>query len=230
MIALLVAGCVTETGNPDLDVPPLDIAVVARTSAPERVVVGDGPADGLRITEAFVTIRELRFERAEDCASGGTDEGEIEGLWTVDLVNVEPRPLDLPDGGYCRVRLRLDRAEGGDLDDRSIVLHGERADAVPFTVESRDNRELELRSDGEPFRLDALRGGLLLAFDTAVWLGDVGIEALEPDGGEIRVDEDTNDAALDRFESAVEDSLELFDDGDGNHAVEDDANPLAEGR
>lgn len=161
---------------------------------------------------------------AEACDSGGTTQTDIAGPWTVDLVGApDALPVTLPDVGYCRLRLRLDR----DDDDRSVRMRGERADGVPFRIESRDNPDLEIRTDGGPFRLSPAGVGLVLAFDLALWLEDVGLDALEPDGdGEIVIDDEENRDALDAFEDALERSLALYEDLDGDHAVDPESEPL----
>lgn len=222
-----LAGCITETGNPEFE-SRRELSAQARTSDPAEVSLGGSDGAGVTIDSASVTMKEVRLEAAERCDEGGAAEGEIEGPWTVDLLGVDDAlPIELPDEGYCRLRLRLDPADGGPFDDRSIVISGQRSDGVRFQIESRRNEELEIRSRGEPFRLDPEGSGLLIGFDVASWLGDVGIASLE--GDPILVSDDENRDALDRFEEAIERSLELFEDLDGDREIDDLERSLASG-
>ena len=220
-VAVVAAGCGTEIGNPELN-----LAALARTTQPDDVGIEEGP--GIAVDEAVVTLRDVKFDTSEVCDSGQERESEIEGPWTVDLVAVDALPVALEGRSFCRVRLRLDRADGGALDDVSVRIAGRRADDVPFVIESRDTPDLDLRARGaDTFTLDADAQELLLAFDVARWL-DIDLDGLTPEtDGTIRIDDDTNRDTLDAFDEALEDSLELFEDLEGDRSIDDDDAALA---
>ncbi|HHO50041.1 MAG TPA: hypothetical protein ENK18_04015 [Deltaproteobacteria bacterium] len=228
-IASQLFACVTETGNPEYDFQG-SLVALARTSSPADVGAGAGRRAEPRVVvdQAAITLREIRFEEAGSCGGGGRSEADIEGPWTVELIQAGALPLELAVRSFCRLRLRLDRAEGGVHDDRSVSIEGTRRDGTPFVIESRATPELELRAEGgEPFQIDDEALDLLLAFDLAGWLA-FDLDVLSPGGdGTIRIDDDTNDGALDQFEDALEDSLQLFEDTQGDRDVADGDTPLA---
>ena len=217
VIVLLFMGCATEIGNPEGTFEG-NFAALARTT--DDAAVGIELGNGDIVSSAIVTLREVRFESAERCDNGVVQESEIKGPWTVDLVETDTLPIKLLDQEFCRLRLRLDRAEGGPLDDLSVELTGKRSDGTPFLLRSRNKPTLELRTeDGDPFKVTDASDQLLLAFDMARWLA-FDLDGLEAGGdGTIVIDEDDNGSALDVFEDAVEVSLDLFDDRDGDGLV-----------
>lgn len=215
ILSSMLFACVTEIGNPE---GTIDVAALARTSAPESVGITAG--GDLTITRARVTLREIRLEPADRC-DNDAGEIDIEGPWTVDLASGDLMELVPIEGRtFCRLRLRIDRDEADDL---SLVVEGTRADDVPFVLESRANPTLELRArDGQPaFTLDDALDGVALAFDLARWLPfdadslDVGKD------GVIRVDHDNNRDTLDLVEDGLEDALDLYSDADGDGALDE---------
>lgn len=227
-IVTLFVGCATEIGNPEGTFEG-NFAALARTT--DDAAVGIELGTGTIVSSAVVTLREVRFDAAERCDKGVEKESEIEGPWTVDLVRAAALPIKLVDKQFCRLRLRLDRAEEGPLDDVSIELTGERSDGTAFVLRSRDTPSVELRAkDDTPFEITGASDQLLLAFDMATWLSfDLDALIVGADGT-ILIDDDKNGDALDEFEDAVEESLELFDDRDGDGAVGVQDVPLASGR
>lgn len=228
---LALAGCsASETGNP---VGGRTLQLLARSSDP---VVGVGEDAELRVDAAWVVLDDIRFESAAQCDSGETREADIDGPIIVDLVQrPEPLPLALEDTAYCRVRVKQDRAERvpngapEELEDASIVVTGTRRDGTPFVIRTRREREAELRSESEPFELDAATNALILAFDVGKWLEGVELDTAEPnDEGVIRIDDDNDDDRLERFEENVEAALELFRDRDEDGALDPDDDPLAQ--
>ena len=221
VLMLLASGCATEIGNPEFD-----FAALARTTQPDEVGLGEG--QGITVEEALVTVREVRFDAVdEDCSDKVEQESDIEGPWTIDLVAGDALPVSLEARSFCRLRVRFDRAEGSELDDVSVRLTGRRSDDVPFVIASREKPDLELRARGaEAFTLSDDVQQLLLTFDVAQWL-DFDLDALTPGAdGTLRVDDDNNEDALDAFDDALEESLELFEDLDrgprrraGRHAT-----------
>lgn len=229
-LLLVLASCLTETGNPELHAR---LALAARTSAPERVELG-ADAEGLAVHEAWVAVERARFVQGEVCDRPG--EIEIDAPPVVaDVVAGEVVEFPARAGGYCRVRLRIDEAEGvpsgapPELDERTVVVKGQRADGVPFTILTDERFEIDVRvkDGGAPFTLEEGREALVLAFDVAAWLDGVALDEATVTDGAILVSEDSNEALLAAFEANTERIFELFEDGDRDGRVDDDDDPVA---
>lgn len=221
---LLALACVTETGNPELDVALRPTA----TSSDSKVAA----APLWQVSGAWVLIDDVRLVEGDDCDAVGEVEHDAEGPFETDLLADPPLTVHIPAVAtdYCRLRVRLDPADGvadapAELDDHSVLVEGSRG-GVPFVARSRRNFEVDLRSRSEPFPLAEGAADLLLAFDVGAWLGDLG-ELAPGDDGVIRIDED-HDEALDRFEAAVESAMSLHDDVDGDGSLDDDDGTLAD--
>lgn len=227
---LLLAGCVIETGNPELDVS----LAVTGTSTTERVAVDGVPE--LEVTGAYVIVDDTRLVEAEGCETAAEVEYGAEGPFAVDLLAADPFTVTMRARAtdYCRLRVRLDRADGtpagfpAGMDDNAVYLEGTRADGVPFVLRSREKFEFDLRNDAG-FPLDEGNRQLVLAFDLGTWLTTIDLASASPGGdGVVRVDEDNNESLLERFEEGVESILELYDDEDGDGDVDDDDGSLAD--
>lgn len=227
---VVLASCLTETGNPELQAR---VTLAARTSAPDQVRVG-AEVDGLAVHEAWVSIERLRFVQGEVCDVPG--EVEIDAPPVVaDVVPGEVVEFPARAGGYCRVRLRFEEAESvpGDappaLADRTIVVTGQRADGVPFTIVTDEDFEIDLRvkDGGAPFTLEEGRDALILAFDVAAWLDGVPLDEATVTGGEILVSEASNPSLLAAFEANTQRVFDLFEDPDGDGRLDDDSAPVA---
>jgi hypothetical protein len=212
---LLLVGCITETGNPELDA---ELAVRARSTDPSIAQLARAPS--WRVEQAWVGLDEPRFVTAESCDTPDEVETDLPAPGEVDLLASEPFVVrgTLPADAFCRFRLRLARGEAsGVLGDDSVYLAGVLADGRAFEVRSSIEPELDLRSRAEPVDLGAASGAFVLAFDVARWLEDVDADRLEADpDGVVRIDEDHDDEPLQAFEDALEASLELFEDLDGD--------------
>lgn len=230
--ALLAVACTaSETGNP---VAERTMALRGRSSD-ASIQLGPARAAALTVARAFIVLDDVRFEHGAQCDDGDEREADIPGPIIVDLVaDPAPLPLALEDAAYCRVRVRLDRAEDvpsgapAALEDASIVLEGSLPGGAPFVIRSRREPEAEVRSRAEPFELTRATSALILAFDVGRWLEGVDLERAEASGdGVIRVDDDRNDDLLERFEDNVERAMELFDDRNRDGVLDDDDVPLA---
>lgn len=221
-LLLLAAGCVTETGNPELDV---ELRATA-TSSTDRVAVSSLPA--LTVDQAWVNIEEVRLVQAEVCDTPPETEHEVEGPFPTDLVAEPADTIRIPavEGNYCRLRVDLEKGESGALSDLSIFVTGSRADGVPFEIRTEEGFELEVRGAGDGFSLDESGRQLLLGFDMSAWLGDIGLEEAVPEGGVVLVDEDHDTVLLEAFEEAVEAALGLWDDHDGDGDLDDEDDRL----
>ena len=217
--AALAAACTgTDVGNPAVDVQ----------FAAYNLTVAD-----TTVAEATMQVERIRLRPASDC--DGDAEIEIEGPFAVDLTQptaiADLTDLELEAQGYCRLELRWHPDDDTDL---AIELSGE-ADGTPFAVRSRRNDELRLESsDPDGFTIDEATSALFVAFDVAAWLDGVDIASADLDGDGVAViDDDSNDALLDVFEGNVTDAADLFDDDDGDGALDEDEHgdddTLAEG-
>lgn len=221
---LLATGCVTETGNPELDVE----LRAAATSSTDQVAVAALPT--LSVEEAWVNIEEVRLVQAEVCDSSPETDHEVQGPFPTDLVSDTPDTIRIPaaEGNYCRLRVELDEGGTGALSDLSIFVAGARGDGVPFEIRTDEVFELEVRGAGSGFALDPTGRQLLLGFDMSAWLGGIGLEEAVPDGGVVLVDEDHEPVLLEAFEEAVEAALGLWDDHDGDGDLDDEDDRLDE--
>lgn len=222
-LAPVWAACVTETGNPELDVQ----LRASATSSTARVAVS---APALTVDAAWVVIDDVRLVEGELCDAAGEVEHTAVGPFETDLLAASPAAITIPAQAtdYCRLRVRLDKADGVDaapagLDDHSVYLAGSRADGARFEIRSRSGFEVDLRSRGEPFPLAEGADQLLLAFDLGAWLAPVDLEGATPEDGVIRVDEDHERDLLDAFEAGVEAAMELYSDGGDGRLDDDDA-------
>lgn len=233
MLLLSLSGCVTETGNPELDVE----LRAAATSAQGKVPLAATPS--ISVTGAWVVIERVELREltgSTSCESGTEVSHEAEGPFETDLLAATPAAIDIQasTASYCRLRVRLDKADAvtaapAALVDHSVLIVGERSDGVAFQIRSRDGFEIELRSDGTPFSLGPTSDQLLLAFDLDSWLGGVDLASADISGdGGIYVDEDENRDLLDTFESNVELAMELYADAAGDGALDEDDPLLAD--
>jgi hypothetical protein len=228
---LLLVGCVTETGNPELDVH----MAVSGTSSDERVAIDHVPS--VTIDAAYTVIDDVRLVQGDACDAPGEVEFDAEGPFAIDLLAADPFVVDIPaaTGDYCRLRVRLDRADGAPdglpagMDDHAVYIEGRRVDHTPFVIRSRERFEVDLRSRGAPFPLDTGTDRLVLAFDLGVWLADIDLDSGTPGGdGVLRIDEDYEEGLLEAFEARVEAVMSLHDDRDGDGAAGYDDPTLAD--
>ncbi len=219
-LSVLLACAPTETGNP----ARATMALVAHSSDLERVALADG--SGLVVDEAWVGLGDVRFVLAAECDAPGETEVQLEGPFVAALLDPTVRAFEAATDQYCRVRVPMRRAEVGgppELVDHSLLVRGRLADGTLLELRSRVERELDVRADGPPFRLDSTRR-FLLSFDVARWLGELDLASALPDpDGVIRISEDSNRELWDLFEERLRVSLELYDDrdGDGRRSTDD---------
>lgn len=220
LLAWQLLGCVTEIGNPEGDFEG-SLAVLARSSNEQEVRIDDSAP--LSVSEARLTIRRIRFEPADRCDDDDA-EVDIEGPWTIDLVDSAVVPVALDGRAFCRLRLRIDRDE---VDDDSLRVAGTRDDGVPFVVTSRINPSLELRADaGDSFVLPETLGGVALTLDLASLLTfDPDLLEVSSDGV-IYIDEDRNPTAGEQVEDNLVDALDLRGDADGDGVLDEETDRL----
>jgi hypothetical protein len=225
MIALLLSACVTETGNPEMNV---ELRVTGQSST-ERVAV----AIEKTITAAWVIVDDVRLVEADGCETAAEVEYTAQGPFELDLLGT---PVVIPIAAepttYCRLRVRMDRADGVDaapagLDDYALYLSGTRSDGVPFVLRSREKFEFDLRATGDGFALEAGHDQLVLAYDIGAWLDAVDLSLASLEDGTIFIDDEFNEHLLEDFETAADGALSLHADDDGDGVVGDDDALLA---
>jgi hypothetical protein len=230
LLMILIGGCtssngITETGNPELE-----MSYRARTSAPEAVSL-DGSTAPITVQEAWVNVDDVRFVQGT-CDEAGEIEIDVPGLTADLLADPAAVKFDATEGDYCRVRVRLDRADvvpdGGpaDLSDNSLVILGTRADGVPFTLVSRERPEADVRSRGDAFPLSDAHDRLVMAFDLGKWFEGIDLSAADGDTN-IRIDDHNNEGLLATFEASVDRAMSLWDDADGDAEIGDDEDEIA---
>lgn len=215
----LATACVTETGNPELQVglegvssdPAVDLDR-ARRSAGLPVV----------LTEAWIHVDGIKLVQADRCDTPQETESEIDGPLLVDLrgePTVAVARVEATD--YCRVRLDIDRADGSGgapaaLADHSILIEGLIDGTTPFRIQSRWQDDLDLRSRGASFPLTDADEAIAIAFDLGAWLADLDLASGTPTNGTIVVDEGSNPALLSAFEANLEATVHDDEDRDGS--------------
>jgi len=211
-----------------------ELALVAPDVQVRNALTAD-PASGVRVDEVWVSIGRIKFVRSVDgaCDVPGAGESDLrEGGLVAELAAAGAlTELELPEGDYCRVRVRLERAEEGmgpaELNGSSVVVRGVRGDGAPFVVRSRVEPDVDLRTRGAPFQ--AAEAGLLLAFDARAWVAATALADAELVDGVARIDEDENRELLPAFDRALSEGLSLHEDLDRDHRLSDDeAEPLAD--
>lgn len=236
LLSLVSSACDgTETGNPPLGA--VQLALVAPDVPVPGALTAD-PVTGVRVDEVWVSIGRIKFvPGAQSCTEPGEADSDVrEGLVAEVAAAENVFSLDLPPGDYCRVRVRLARADEApagapDLLDQAVVVRGVRGDGVPFVIRSRGQPDVDLRSRGAPFALGGDDAALLLAFDARAWVAAIDLSAAELDDGVLVIDEDVNRELLPAFDRAIAEGLSLHDDRDRDHELSDDeAEPLADSR
>lgn len=236
LAALVLVACDgTETGNPPMGA--VQLALVA-PDVPVPAALTADPVTGVRVDEVWVSIGRIKFvPGGESCTEPGEADSDVrEGLIAEVAAEGSVLSLPLPPGDYCRVRVRLARADEApaalpELEDQALVVRGVRGDGVPFTIRSRAQPDVDLRSRGAPFTLGDDAPALLLAFDARAWVAAVDLAAAAPEGGVIVIDEQQNRDLLPAFDRAVAEGLSLHDDRDHDHRLSsEEATPLADAR
>ena len=197
---LLFAGCITETGNPELSA---ELTVRGRTSDPAVAMVSR--SSGWVVEQAWVGLDEPRFVTADDCDSTASREIDLPAPGWIDLLSPDPVVVEGPVEGpqLCRFRLRLARNQDGPNANESLFVAGLTPEGAPFEARTRIEPEVDLKAQGGALDLSRVSGRFLLAFDASAWLGPIDAADLVPDAdGWVRIDEDHNEEALEQFEDS----------------------------
>jgi hypothetical protein len=205
-----LAGCGTETGNPDL----LFLSYNAWTSDPEAVSLQPQQAQSVALS-VWLRLGPIRLEG--DCQ----DEPVLsthDALGFAD--HAEPgaasQELEVPTETTCRVETSFEQGqapgEPEPVAGTSVALLGELADGRAFQVLIREPVPVELQLEDEPVPAD---GGWLMSFDVATWLDPSALAALPGDPVVVSADDNADVYAdvLARLAPGVQ--LHHDEDGDG---------------
>jgi hypothetical protein len=224
----LALSCGTETGNPVVDL---------------SFALEQAPVGGDEITGAWVSVERIRLRNAADC--NGSAEVEILGPLAIDLLAQQPPPalqdIEVRGGGYCRFEFAFHVSSEAlppeipaALDGRSLLIEGTRADGTPFVLRSDRSGDLRLDAvDEAGFPISSATKTLFVAFQEEALFAGIDLDLAEVGvDGVIRIESGQNDDLLNLFEANLDAALRLFDDDDGDGALEagenDDDDLLAE--
>ena len=234
--AACLGACVggTETGNPAV---PIQIALGLRSSEPTAVAVQNGDATTV-LSEAWVAIGAPVFVDEGECGGEFQDVGKPgDTLLAADLARPDARiELDVTPKRYCGMWVPLQwhtpagdlpKDAPADLADHSVVLKWTRSDGTVFTLEHPEQDEIEVVAKSGTFDVSDSGPRLLLAFDVAVWMRGIDLDAAKVNAdGEIHIDDVENAALHTIFDANHECSLELYRDENENGRLDEGSDPL----
>lgn len=182
-------------------------------------------APGISITEARMALGRIRFRQGTDCASISSESSEdieFEGPYVADLLSNTTVPdlgtQSIEVGSYCRIELRMEK-----VGDESLRIEGTRGDGTPFIAVLDVDSDFKLENSSGGFQVEegTTPVDFFITFDLAAWLSGVNLDTAEVLSGEIRIDKDHNETILDQITENVKRSADLFEDQDGDGALED---------
>lgn len=184
-------------------------------------------ADGVRIDELWMVVDQIRLRPGSSC-SGNDSDVDVEGPLVADLLEGGvlggPAAFPVQAGPFCELRVGFHKLEGAppvgapaDLQGRSLLIRGARADGVPFLVQSELGDRFELKAKGGAFSLPEGRSPLFLAYELDAWMSALDLASIP--GASVVVSKDENKDRLDAFELAVKQSARLFRDQNDDGAL-----------
>ncbi len=223
--SLVLVGCApTETGNPSLTTTGL--ALSAYSSDSSRVAIGSQPG-ALSIDLMWVSIASIDL----DPCDGQPRVTAVAGPFSEDLAS-RPRSvhdLDTELDRFCGLAMgttpAADDPDGGvpnELVGQTIVVHGQRADSVPFRISSAHPSSLALLvPDGVGVRDQPRR--FLVAFDVVQLVASLDFAGAVVGGdGTIHIDVSNNPTLLSSFEGNIDGSASLHRDLDRDGELDPD--------
>lgn len=178
--------------------------VLATTSAPDVAAIGDSRG-GLGVSQAFVNAKSITLVPCEQPDAGITIDPRA-----YDLLSTPPLAENVTTAvsDFCTLTLDVASAADGGSEDApggaAFYVAGSDADDKPLELSSSEAASLVLRSEtGASFGDQPL----LLGFDLGVWLA----------GNVTAADADPASLA-----AQFADSVALYVDENGNHALDDD--------
>ncbi|MBB6480403.1 hypothetical protein [Spirochaeta isovalerica] len=230
------------------------ISRVAGSPSVSITVTNKDGSDGgtLTLTKAYMAVKEIEIElEGED-----DEESEYSGTYLVDLMNSTVTPdfpaIDLPDGEYDEVQMKIDRLTGTETDDssnalavdgdpmfgRSLYLEGTYSPLVgadqPFVLAYTSEEEIQLK-DSDSVNSFAISGlsELIVAFRMDRWFDFSNPETeknidLTAIAGDINLLEDNGSLSVDELdlmkviEKNIEESADFGVDSDDDGILEED--------
>jgi len=208
----------------------VEISFAGYSSNSSVALGGPSAAGQVQIETAYLSVQDLRFRPADACDQSaraavvaGPILTELVGRRTTGLDG----PLSLARTRYCRVDVRLRRADGGSgvasLPEQTVLVRGRRDDGVPFLIRTSRRESFQLLArDSKGFLLRDGRQRLFVAVDLGRWMEGIDLSALVPGRGKsgiIRIDERSHRELLRRFEQNLRAGLALCRDLDDDGAL-----------
>lgn len=242
LVLFALSACVgTDVGNPQ-DEPEEEAEVELHFSGYEQSTSSALVLEErTRIDSAWVVLEEFRFQQSSNCGEDGEFD-DSEPL-VVDLLaseeTYEPPFFIKAAGEYCRLDIgfahvgadQLPQGAPQRLADHSIVVEGERADGVSFSIQGDFDDDLHLSGAMESFRLEEGRQSLIIGFALDAWIDEGELEDID-DEDPIIIDRANHANLLEDFHKQVKRSAGLFRDQNDNARLDPDEqrNSMAEGR
>jgi hypothetical protein len=223
-VLLVGVACGTETGNPE----ELGLAYDARSSEPDAVGLRT-PADAAEVDAVWLRLAEVTLQG--DCTGDGSSR-VLAGLGFAD--HADPAPViqrtEVPFTELCGLETSFvtgpaDPSEPASVAGSSVALEGVLADGRAFAVVLDEEVPVSLALPDVPL---PETGGWLLGFDVATWLDPEALAALPDDP--VRVDAATHPDLLAALRDRIPLGVGLYDDLDGDGALDPDEEPISRGR
>ncbi|MFP4599535.1 MAG: hypothetical protein ACLFVJ_14850 [Persicimonas sp.] len=242
LVIFALSACVgTDVGNPQEE-PEEDAEVELNFSGYEQT---NSSAlvleERTRIDSAWVVLDEFQFQQSSSCGEEG--EADVLEPLVIDLLASEPTyepPFFIKEvGDYCRLDIgfadvgvdQLPQDAPQRLADHAIVVEGERADGVSFSIQGDFDDKLHLTGAMQSFQLEEGRQSLIVGFALNAWIDEGALEDVEGEDP-IVIDGTNHPELLDEFYKKVKRSAGLFRDQNDNAELDPDEqrDSMAEGR
>ncbi len=242
LVIFALSACVgTDVGNPQ-DEPEEDAEVELHFSGYEQTTSNALVLEErTRIDSAWIVLDEFQFQQSSNCGEDG--ERNVTEPLVIDLLAGEPTyepPFFIKQvGEYCRLDIgfarvgadQLPRSAPERLADHAIVVEGERADGVAFSIQGDFDDRLHLTGALQSFELEEGRQSLIVGFALNAWIDEGELGDIE-DEDPIVIDSANHRELLDDFYKEVKRSAGLFRDENDNAKLDPDEqrDSMAEGR
>jgi|GEM_PF-6167824 len=207
-------------------------------------------SSGVEITTAQIVLSQIEFRTVEECqngSSGGSSQVDLEGPYVIDLLNNTSSPsldnINLKEGLYCRIELRLDKLEDNELPNNiditdpivshSIYIEGKTGEGISFTAVLEIDDDFRLQNQSTGFNIS--NGDLLFViFNLNTWFQGINFSDATVSGGEIQINKDENETIQQTLVSNIKLSSNLLRDENNNGELDSSEenlnnNDLAEG-
>jgi len=233
VVALFVAGCPTDTGNPFT----AEARLHAHSSEAARIaVLVDGSE--ARVDQVWISAGPIAF-LGDDCATAVASTAAP----VLDDDHAQPgaQELDLQLTGdpLCAIAVPLVQAAAAPADapaelaGHSLLVLGVRtSDGVPFRIRTATTGTVYIPElvAGTHFAITADQPATFLGFDVASWItAGVDLAGATPSAGTIVIEAGVDDARLAAFEQNLAPGFELYDDPDRSGSAQLGEAKLAKG-